>query len=470
MIVMHRRFVSLIAGAAFLSMPVYADAQEARPGQAYRGLFGPNTVTAAEALTVHGAIGAGWDSNLFLAHRDETLLSGTPSVPNAIPLSSGTYSSFSGGLGYSRGGDRLRFNALESSSARRYPDYPLLTSHGAAAGLTWNLTKRFSFNSNHSFLYQPWQTFVSFPALFDLPLRFDQSMAPNQAYASFEGSGRSYATSSSFTTQLSRQSSLTASYSYQLSTFNNSAAFVGPLHWDIFAVGYSRLTSHAGLLRFNHGVTRNLGWHVGYGYSEARYSGDVRRYRGQLLDAGIDYTRALSITRRTTFSFSTGAAAVDQPDALNGYRRYDVTAVANLNREIGRTWNASASYIRSVEYLEAARVPYFYDGFVLQLQGLISRRAGFHSAAGATYGDLGFESTPHRRDRFDTEYANVGLVFGISRYLAISTDYVFYMYSLNRFGVSLPGVGPRPHRHDVLVSLSAWAPVFERGRKTNAAR
>ena len=467
---MHTRFVSLIAGAAFLLMPVYADAQEVRPGQAYRGLFGPNTVTAKEALTVNGAIGAGWDSNLFLAHRDEILLSGAPLVPNARPLSSGTYSQFSGGLGYSNNGEKLQFEASESSSARRYPDYPVLASHGAGARLSWTPTKRLSFSSTHQFVYQPWQTFASFPALFGLPLRFDQSMAPNQAFASVEGSSRSYVTASSFTTQLSRQSSLMAGYSYQLSTYDNSAAFVGPFQWDIFAVGKGRLTNQSGLVRFNHGLTRNLGWHAGYGYSEARYSGDVRRYRGHTLDVGIDYNRALSITRRTTFGFSTGAIAVEQPDQTGGYRRYDVTAQATLNREIGRTWNASATYMRNVEYLETARVPYFYDGVVLQFQGLMSRRSGFHSAAGATYGDLGIDRTSSRRDRFDTEYANVGFSFGISRHLAVNTDYVFYMYSLNRLGLSLPGAGPRLHRHDVLVSLSAWMPVFERGRKSNAAR
>jgi hypothetical protein len=460
------RFLSLIAGAAFL-MPVCADAQDVRPGQAYRGLFGPNTVTAAEALTVNGAIGAGWDSNLFLAQRDQLLLSG---APNAAPLSSGTYNQFSGGLGYSRNGAKLQFEATESSSARRYPDYPLLASHGAAARLGWTPTKRVSFSTSHQFVYQPWQTFASFPTLFGLPLRFDQPVAPNQAFASIEGSSVLYVTSSNFTTQLTRQSSLTAGYSSQLNTYNNSAAFVGPLQWDIFAVGRGRFTSQSGIVRFSHGLTRNLGWHVGYGYSDARYSGDVQRYRGQILDAGIDYSRALSITRRTTFSFSTGAIAIEQPDQSDGYRRYDVNATATLNREIGRTWNASATYMRSGEYLEAARVPYFYDGAVLQLQGLISRRTGFHSAAGATYGDLGIDRNRQRRDRFDTEYANVGLVFAISRYLAINTDYVFYMYSLNRWDASLPSAGPRLHRHDVVVLLSAWAPVFERGRKSNVAR
>jgi hypothetical protein len=468
---MYARIVSFVVATTLLLMPAYAVGQDVRPGQAYRGLFGPNTVTAGEALTVQGAIGAGWDSNLFLAHRDDALIAGTPIVtPNTTALNSGTYSQFSGGVGYLRNGDKLQFEASESSSARRYPDYPLTASHGAAARLSWSPTKRISFSSTHQFVYQPWQTFASFPALFGMPLRFDHEMAPNQAFASVEGAYRAYMTSSSFTTQLSRQSSLMAGYSYQLSTYNNSAAFVGPLRWDIFAVGDGRLTNQSGLVRFNRGVTRNLGWHAGYGYSDARYSGDVRRYRGHTLDVGIDYTRALSITRRTTFSFSTGAIAVEQPDQAGGYRRYDVTALATLNRQIGRTWNASATYMRNVEYLETARVPYFYDGVVLQLEGLISRRTGFHSAAGATYGDLGIDRDRHRRDRFDTEYANVGVAFGISRHLAVNTDYVFYMYSLNRLGISLPGAGPRLHRHDVIVSLSAWAPVFERRRKSNVAR
>ena len=60
--------------------------------------------------------------------------------------------------------------------------------------------------------------------------------------------------------------------------------------------------------------------------------------------------------------------------------------------------------------------------------------------------------------------------FAFSRYLSANADYVFYMYSLNQLGVFAPGTEPKLHRHDVVVYLSAWAPVFERGRKTNAAR
>jgi len=462
---MHARFLSLIAGAAFLLMPVYADAQDVRPGQAYRGLFGPNTVTAGEALSLNGTIGAGWDSNLFLLHREEGLFTAQPNTPH----STGSYGLFSGGIAYSRNGDKLQFNASESSAARRYPDYPLVASHGAAAKISWTPSKRISFNSSHEFLYQPWQTLASFPSLFGIPLRFDQPLAPNQAYASVEGVSRSYYTTSGFTSQLTRQTSLTGGYSYQLSAYDNSAAFVGPFQWDVFAVGKGRLTNQSGLLRFNHGVTRNLGWHAGYGYTEVRYSGDIRGYRGQILDAGVDYMRALSITRRTSLSFSTGAVAVEEANQTH-YRKYDVTGQATLAREIGRTWSASASYMRNVEYFETIRVPYFYDGVILQFGGLLSRRAGFHSSAGATYGDLGINKDRDGRTRFDSEYANAGIVFGLSRNLAINTDYVFYMYSLNRVGLFLPGSTGRVHRHDVMVYLSAWVPVFERGRKTNAPR
>ena len=161
--------------------------------------------------------------------------------------------------------------------------------------------------------------------------------------------------------------------------------------------------------------------------------------------------------------------AVEQADQTH-YRRYDATAQASLVREIGRTWGASASYVRNVEYLETYRLPYFYDGVILQFAGLISRRTGFHSSAGATFGDLGIPSDTNPRGRFDTEYANVGMGFAFSRYLSANADYVFYMYSLNQLGAFAPGAEPKLHRHDVVLYISAWAPVFERGRKTNAAR
>jgi hypothetical protein len=77
---MHTRFVSLIAGAALLLMPVYA-MRKTSSGQAYRGLFRAEHCHDGEALTLNGAIGAGWDSNLFLAQRDQVLISGVPILP-----------------------------------------------------------------------------------------------------------------------------------------------------------------------------------------------------------------------------------------------------------------------------------------------------------------------------------------------------------------------------------------------------
>jgi hypothetical protein len=459
---MDARIVSFVVAATVLLTPRYAVGQDVRPGQAYRGLFGPNTVIAAESLTVNGQVGAGWDSNLFLAHREE----GFVLAPVTQRRNSGPYNLFAGGVAYAKNGNKLQFHLGESSAARRYPDYPLLASHEGVANISWTPSKRIELSSTHQFVYQPWQTLTSFPSLFGLPLRFEPALAPNQAYASIGGAYRSYQTTSGFTAPLSRQSTLTGGYSYQLSTYDNSAAFVGPFQFDVFATGHSRFTNQTGSLRFNRGVTSHFSWHLGYAYSEARFRGDSRRFRTHILDSGVDYARALSITRRTTFSFSTGAIAAEQDD----FRRYDVAATATLGREIGRTWNASATYVRNAEYLDTVRVPYFYDGVVLQLTGLISRRTGFHSSAGATIGDLGINRVRGGRARFDTEYGNVGVGFAFSRYLAVNTDYVFYMYSVNQLGVLLPSSAPQLHRHDVVIYLNAWAPVFERGRKTNAAR
>ena len=70
-------------------------------------------------------------------------------------------------------------------------------------------------------------------------------------------------------------------------------------------------------------------------------------------DVGIDFHKALSLSRRTTLSFGTGTTAFAD---VNGTHIY-ATGNATLTRELGRTWFATAAYNRDVSFLSTFREP-----------------------------------------------------------------------------------------------------------------
>src|SRR6185369_5286025 len=100
--------------------------------------------------------------------------------------------------------------------------------------------------------------------------------------------------------------------------------------------------------------------------------------RSHNLDTGVDYSRDLSLTRRTKLLFTSGATIVRQ-DTLT---RYEVIGSARLSREIGRTWQADATFQRNVGFLDSVREPTFYNGINFSVGGLITRRLSFRSNAG----------------------------------------------------------------------------------------
>jgi hypothetical protein len=70
------------------------------------------------------------------------------------------------------------------------------------------------------------------------------------------------------------------------------------------------------------------------------------------VQAGINYGRPLSISRRTSFSFSTGSAIAVRDDLSNPDAAPATTARltgnASLTHELGRTWTARATYRRGL--------------------------------------------------------------------------------------------------------------------------
>jgi hypothetical protein len=424
-----------------------AFAQDTGVTRPYRGLFGVDTNAWTETLSVSGSASVGYDTSA-LSHGAD----GAPAAANRpTPSRARTYNYFSGGLSYTFGVDRAQMGASVSSGVRYYPGLSAFvpSSHGASAAGTFALTRSTSVGVSQSVAFQPAMLFQPFATLVDQPL--GQVTAPDYDFAAARAQYRSYGTGASINQALWRSAQLSLSYGRQTATFSESDA---------------RFESQTGAVRVTQRVARGIGIRAGYGYGESRYSGEGSPlYRSHTIDAGIDYNRPVSLSRRTRLALSTGTAAVDRGPIT----RYQITGNARLIRDIGRTWQAVASYGRNVGFYESLRAPYFYDSATVGLHGQIGRRVSFQSSAGVLLADFPYLDDEAESD-FDTWQAGSSLGIAVTRNLALSLDYVFYR---SRFAAPMfvgSDVTPLFDRHSVRLSLRAWAPLLQRGRRDGATR
>ena len=236
-------------------------------------------------------------------------------------------------------------------------------------------------------------------------------------------------------------------------------------YYSIYRVNYAEsefdYANWTGGARFTTKVTQHLGYHIGYAYSTADYSNEaLSNPRGiHNIDAGADYSRALSVSRRTTFSFSTGSAILAGQTQFTTNDRniyYRLTGDASLRHEIGRTWTAVLGYRRGVDWRETFNQPFLSDAVTASVEGLISRRIRFSSSADYTLGSVGFTGPDNG---YDSESAQGGLEYALSRHLALFSRYVYYRYHFQSGVVLDPRFLPALDRQGVRVGLSASFPI-----------
>jgi len=433
--------------AALLASVVTAGAQTFAPTpraeRPYRGLFGGGVGEAEQLLTFNASLGGGYDDNIYM----DSNVGGTPTDPRAAQ--SGSYALASGTLSYSFNKSRWDLSASAGASTRHYTEVgqDLITAYGGSIGGSFRFTERQRLTVNQAVNYQPYLNLLLFPALFEPELGQDRLAS------------------------LDTVTTLTDSYSY-----NSTVAYAAGLgRRGALGLGYSRrvddfetengdYTARGGHARYTHEVSRGLGLRVGYGYNEGRYpaAADARTLQWRSWDVGVDYARALSFSRRTQFSFATGTSAVADADRTT----YRFTGDARLNREIGRTWNATASYRRGVDFVAAFSEPFLSDGFSVGFGGMLNRRLQFASAVGGALGSVGVGA----EQNYDTYYASATLTCGLTRYMGLGTEYFFYRYRFEET-VRLPsGMSPHSNRQGVRVYLSLWVPLIHTARRPDAPR
>jgi hypothetical protein len=419
-------------------------AQAPRPERPYRGLFGGGAGEAEQLFAVGGSLGYGYDDDLQANAR------GISSTATGAERWRGVLASGSAGMSYSLRGERLNLNTSAATSARYYPSAETQIVRGSMGrfSIGTSFSEGTSVSAATAVSYQPYTFSAVFPPVavsqpvIEVPdLLPIVAVAPDMSYLMVSGdAGISH--------RLSERAAIGASYGYRATD-------------DAGSTGQFVSQSLGG--RFTYQVAKGFGVRAGYQHAQTTYANDVEPVVNHAIDAGVDYGRALSFSRRTSVSFGTGSSATSVDDRM--YVR--ATGSARLNHEIGRTWTASATYARGVTVNESWQEPVFSDSVAGGVGGLITRRLQFQSSVSTSMGTVG---VPSNRQRFDSTYGTLALSYAVSRFINTSVTYMYYHHQFDQ-AIVLPGSAPRTaDRQSITANVSLWAPVFHRARRVNATR
>jgi opacity protein-like surface antigen len=232
------------------------------------------------------------------------------------------------------------------------------------------------------------------------------------------------------------------------------------------------LTSYRLGGRYTHSMTRNTSLRMGYRYRKGEYRlvpGDsaidptTRAAATAIhdIDAGIDYGRTLSFSRKTTLNFSVGSSIINAPTSAGSLEDiefvYNVVGNVALNHQIGRTWSARVTYDRGVGFSETFSEPVFSNAVNASLEGFISRRTEFSSRFGLAIGDVGFGS---ESSAFSTYTGSARVRSAISQNWAVFVEYSYYSQDLGEAPIAPDEVPPVLDRHSGRVGLTFWFPIW----------
>lgn len=396
--------------------------QPSAPSRPYRGLFGSTQdPESAHRLILLGSTYAGRDDNVLADQPGVGINPGQTQRP-------GTLYGANLGLEYGKVGRRVDFGATLDAGTRYYPQDSGLTSgsYGVGAALSARLSRRSTLSLSQSASYQPYYQLSLFPDVSDPVL--GGGIPSNLDYVVSRDSGWLSDTGVSLSQQLGRRSSMSFEYSLSRSNFDSEEST------DPEITGTRRnLNSQAGGVRYNRQLTRHANLRLGYIYRRGNYSGitapDVPTVvEGHDIDAGIEYARALSLLRRTTFSFSTGSSIVQ----AGGRRFFRFIGDAALRHEISRSWFASLRYNRDIGFVSSFSEPVFSDNLGLSLEGFLGERVSVSLSGGLAAGDigtdLGDDATPGRDTSFKTYTASASLQYALTSNLALFASYSYFNY------------------------------------------
>lgn len=444
------RSLRLLAAVGFaLALVGIAQAEAQTPSRPYRGLFGGGVPVPYRGPLMDLSMSAfvGWDQ------PQDVAVTPLGSTSEQRTLVSGPFSGGSAQLAYTHPGKHFSFNGSGSAFTSYFSDSneePWYSSYAGFGDIGWrlDLSRRTQLHLHESLYsstdYNSRSNFLS----------SSSPVPPPTASQGFETALLHVPSVSSYSSidleqDFSARSSMNVYYSYRLIHYLSDEELLQDTNWN---------TAGA---RYQHRLTKDFGYHLGAGYQHYNTSGDQPRTTFYIIDAGVDYGRALSLTRTTQLKFGVGttiargnAPGSDEPPF--GNQRLYVVGNADLSQELGRSWLERTYYRREINYDTGFGQPSLYDVVGTQVIGLLSHRVDVMGGVSYQTARIGLQN-----NNYHSWYATGQVRTAITRNLAA---YAYYYYNLSDLAADLilpPGVPRHVDRQGVRVGLTAWLPLWQ---------
>jgi hypothetical protein len=363
----------------------------------------------------------------------------------ANPLASSKstlYPGSSGRLDYTWKNDNLTLDALSLTSVNFYPEFDNRTSVGelASGGFSWRLSPSLTFSSSESYTYRPAFALIPTDTFSSADGAEGAVSATELAFNNVAG----YTVGSivNLTKNLSARTSISAHYGYRSSQFSGNTF---------------NLRTHDVGATFRRGMSQYASIYAGYSFRRGGTGGQSRIHD---IEAGLDYDRPLSFSRRTYVSLSTGSSFVQavsaNPVGLPG--RFRFLGSAGLRREIGQSWSARFQYRRNLSFLEGFAQPVFTTSYMGNFGGYINRRTNVSLSFIHSIVDRAQAGTR----AFGTTNASANMRFAFQRHIAAYTDLAFSGFQSADASVSTVIPSRNVNRAQIRAGITFWIPLVGR--------
>ncbi len=369
----------------------------------------------------------GWEADLADALVD-------PDTGNPLGDTSGGIGGVNARLETGYQGEHVTLSVGGHASARYYPAFTeeIVPGYGATLTLASRRERRATWSVSQALSYAPYN------ALAFLPDSTGSVFAPVVDYQISTAQSLQSDSSATLGYRVSRRGQISFSAGYGIIEDSGEDEFGGLRRWN--ASG-----------RYTHNAARYLDVYGGYSYSVSEYGDQTSAGRPQpaigTIEAGVNYARSLSFSRRTTLSFRTGSSGVDYGDSIE----YQIVGSVALEHQIGRTWGLRGGYERSLRFVETFAQPALLDTVTFTANGRTSRRTALEAFANYSTGAVG---PADAGNDLDTAWASLRFRWALAERMALFAQYFYFQ---SEFGplVNLPeSLGGEQRRSGIRVGLS----------------